>query len=398
MPDVGIVMPVYKQIPIYLYQAIKSIRRQSYRRFHLVIVVDGVTKSVLRTIRKAKGKDRRIKVISRRQNQGVAKALNIGFRYLYARADIQYLTWVSSDNIYYKNYIRIFRNTLAKSPAHIGLVYSGFRHINGKGKPLFNKDHQREMLNWQNQPKENILDVCFVGASFMYRKSVAMKTGFYRLEPIEDYDYWLRLTEHCEIQFIPKLLMDYRVNSKHSISAQLQTKEQHRRWRLSYQLAKFEARGRRKIPLETTVIYPVNIASEHTIQMIESLYEQSYSNYKLIVIDISPSQAVTPMVHAVPDPRLEVIGMPNASVKHAIHEGARRAQTPFSFVYGQHAYPPHTLQNMINHLRQFPPHVISATTITNGNAIQARVTHPVNNPQFGELYRTGKLLTILGRK
>jgi glycosyltransferase involved in cell wall biosynthesis len=396
MPDVGIVMPVYKQIPIYLYRAIRSIRRQTYRNFHLVIVIDGTTLEVRRTIRRAMGKDRRIKVISRRQNQGVATALNIGFRNLFNRSDIQYVTWVSSDNIYYPNFLSVLRQNLIQSPPNVGLVYSCFRHVNSRGKPIFDKAYRKETCAWQNQPKNNLLDVCFIGASFMYRKHFAMRTGNYRLEPIEDYDYWLRITEFCDIQYIPRILMDYRVNSPRSISAQLQSKEQHRRWRYSYQLARYEARQRRKIPFETTVIYPVNIASEHTINILENLYEQTYSNYKLLVVDISPTQAVTPMIKSISDPRVVVIQMPTASIKKAILEGAKRAQTPYTLVYGNRANPTFTLQNMVNQIRVTPPTVISTFTNVEGTFVQSRVAHPSKEPVFNDLYRTGRLLTIAG--
>jgi GT2 family glycosyltransferase len=396
MPDVGIVMPVYKQIPIYLYRAIQSIRRQTYRNFHLVIVIDGMTPEVNRTIRKAIGKDRRIKVIARRKNKGVATALNIGFSSLFRRPELKYVTWVSSDNIYYRNFLSVLRHNLVQSPPNVGLVYSCFRHVNSKGKPIFDKTYRRETCAWQNQPKHNIMDVCFIGASFMYKKHVAMSTGNYRLEPIEDYDYWLRITELCDIKYIPSSLMDYRVSSPRSISAQLQSKEQHRRWRYSFHLAKYEARQRRKIPIETTVIYPVNIASENTINILENLYEQTYSNYKLLVVDISPTQAVTPMINSISDPRTVVLQMPNASIKKAIIEGTKRAQTPFTFVYGNRTNPAFTLQNLVNQMRVTPPTVISAFTNVEGTVVQSRIAHPSKEPLFNELYRTGRLLTILG--
>lgn len=41
MKDVGIVMPVYKQDPVYLELALLSILEQNYRNFYFVIVSDG---------------------------------------------------------------------------------------------------------------------------------------------------------------------------------------------------------------------------------------------------------------------------------------------------------------------------------------------------------------------
>ncbi|MGO4373678.1 glycosyltransferase family A protein, partial [Paenibacillus sp. MCAF20] len=112
MADVGIVMPVYKQKTSFLQAAIRSVLKQRYRNFRLIIVIDGITANVVRTVRRETRRDSRVKVVSYRVNRGTSHALNTGFGMLMGDPGIQYLTWVSSDNIYFPQYVGTLRQSL----------------------------------------------------------------------------------------------------------------------------------------------------------------------------------------------------------------------------------------------------------------------------------------------
>jgi glycosyltransferase involved in cell wall biosynthesis len=400
MADVGIVMPVYKQKPSYLRSALLSVLRQRYRHFVLVIVVDGITPGILPIVTKAARRDSRVKVLISKNNQGVASALNKGFKYLKQRKDIQYLTWVSSDNVYYTNFISSMRKALKQSPPQIGFVYSTFRHINRYGKPIHSTKQMVRFRDYQNQPIENLLDVCFVGVSFMYRKRHAILAGEYRksMQPVEDYDYWLRLTDHCDIKYIPRRLMDYRVRSPFSISAQLQkSPEQHRRWRLAFQSSKHQARQRRGIPFETTVIFPVETSSPETVQRLEALLEQYYSNYKLIVVDASPQDEAISALRNIEDPRISYIQTPSAGeLLAALREGIKHASTPFTLLYGKDQGPGR-LQELVLNLRQLPDSV-HTVYYDSQNSIQSEGVRPSDMFHFNRLYRTDILREMIIKK
>jgi hypothetical protein len=333
MADVGIVMPVYKQKSSYLRYALRSILKQTYGRFRLIIVIDGATRNVLRVVDSETRSDKRVHVIVSKENKGVADALNKGFQVLKANKDIDFLTWVSSDNIYYRHFIGTLREALKHSPPNVGFVYSTFRHINARGRVMYSKRFMRSFLHFQNQPKKNLLDLCFVGVSFMYRKSFALQAGDYEREPVEDYDYWLKLTDRCDIHYIPRQLMDYRVSSPYSISAQLKSPEAHRHWRFAFQSAKNEARRRRNIPFETTVIFPVKDTSEGIVQQMESMLEQYYSNYKFIIVDHTPGRGAIKKLQLISDPRVTFIHAPSADTNKAIKIGLNKADTPFTLLY-----------------------------------------------------------------
>ncbi|WP_332694876.1 glycosyltransferase [Halalkalibacter lacteus] len=339
MRDVGIVMPVYKQDPIYLELALRSILEQSFKDYYFVIVSDDAPSETVKVIRDITSGDQRVQLIIKEKNEGVAKALNTGFEFLMEVKEVKYLTWVSSDNIYYPTFIEKLRNALETSPDNIGLSYSSFQHIDANGE--FLREPQIELfIKYQDQPKDKLLDFCFIGVSFMYKKQCATMIDGYKFEPVEDYEYWLRLTEICDIKYIPEVLMEYRTNSPLSISAQIKnSKEHHRRWRYVYNLARHQARNRRNIPFMLTIIYPVQYRMGRTIKKLEELLEQTFSNYKLLIIDQSINQTATQILKHIEDPRIQFISLPGGTEEEAIQKGIQYANTPLTLIYGEGDFP-----------------------------------------------------------
>jgi len=363
-----------------------------------VIVVDGAPHEIVRTIRHEVRRDRRVRLIVKKENQGVAKALNRGFESLLRRKDIRYLTWVSSDNIYYPKFIERLRKEIRRSPSRVGLVYGNFRHVTSEGKSLLTHNLRREFRRWQRQSKEQLLDTCFIGPAFMYKRRIAAKAGKYRpeLAPVDDYDYWLRLTEHCDLRYIPYELMIYRMNSAHSISAKLlKSQRQHRRWHYTFQLAKFEARKRRNIPIETTVIYPVRDASQLTIKRFETLLEQYYSNSKVIIIDLSPNGEARSGLQRISDPRVVFLSPSTALETEAIRDIVRTTKTPFTFLYNGKTLENNHLQSLATHLRSASATDISVYCVPGTYDVREKPIAEPNESQLSLLYRTSNLQNSL---
>lgn len=393
MADVGIVMPVYKQDPEYLRRALNSVLNQTYPDYRFVIVVDGAPSETIEIIKEVTKNDSRVKIIIKKINRGVASALNFGFDYLNKKRDVKYLTWVSSDNIYYPTFIEKLRQTLVESPQEIGLVYSSFLHIDEKGEYV-NDFEIKNFQKYQEQPKENLLDACFIGVSFMYRKEYASIVGGYEMEPVEDYDYWLRITEYCDIKYVPEVLMEYRKNSPHSVSAQLQTKLEHRRYRYVLQLTKFRARIRRKIPFEVTILFPVTKAFEEVINKLESILEQSFSNFKLCIIDTSENSNGRELFELLSDPRIQYDKYPGFTTDQSIQTALQEVNTPYTLICDVCSCLTNmfVLYRMVALLRQTES--VSRNIISiqdqHGSAV-VRDTSVSNEPSFGELYQTSKM-------
>ena len=266
----------------------------------------------------------------------MAKTLNCGFEQLFADSQLQYLTWVSSDNVYYSDFIRIQRNHLRQGPEQLGMVYTCFKEIDDNDHPVYDDLHTEGMKVYQAKPKEELLDFCLIGPSFMYKSRYAKAIEGYGMEPVEDYEYWLRLTELCDIEYIPQVLMDYRVNSPFSVSAQLHSKQQHRRWRNAYQMAKYLARSRRNIPLETTILYPVRDASAEVYGFAGAFAGAVLQQLPVgAVLDLSPAGLAASRLPTSLIRKFTIESAPGMSEREAVIHAIGNVHTPFTLVYGK---------------------------------------------------------------
>jgi len=416
MNDVGLVMPIYNQEPELLQIALNSILRQTYKEVQYVVVIDGANSQTRKSVHEIlqSNPEADVKVIDKPKNEGVSKALNTGFEYLFGQDDIQYFTWASSDNFYFDCFIEKLREDLVHSPDNVGLVYSSFRHVDTAGNHILNND-LLAFRKFQEKPKEKLLDYCYVGTSFMYKKKYAKMIDGYFMEPVEDYEYWLRLTDHCDMIYIPTELMDYRVDSPKSISAQLHTTQQHRRWRYAFNLAKQQTRNRRGIPFETTVIYPVEAFTSHSITEYEHILEQSYSNYKLIILDLTEDARAVQEFQLISDPRVTFFRLPHASLEEALRFGLKAADTPFTLLYGHNSIPialdsVTILMDVLALLSQREQWADAASAYflrlspampgqevfqSNAGPAGYKALSMANQPEFGSLYRTDMLKRIV---
>ncbi|CAI6079735.1 glycosyltransferase family 2 protein [Cohnella sp. JJ-181] len=397
MVDLGVVMPVYKQKPAFLKAALESVLRQSYMDFKLIVVIDGAPE-MEPLVRQYIDGDARAEVMPLGQNQGVANALNAGFKKLYKMKQIRYLTWVSSDNVYYPAFFETLRKALAKGPDELGLVYSSFQSIDNEDRPLNDESKLAALRQYQSKPKDKLLDSSIIGVSFMYKAKYAKMIDGYGLQPVEDYDYWLRLTEHCEIKYIPVELMDYRVNSTFSISATLQTVAQHRYWRYRYHLARHLARGRRNIEPLVTVIYPVSVVDGSSIERLENLYEQAFSNYYCYVLDLTPGGQATALLSSVSHPVTDFKSFANESEIKALLYAVQMLRTRYTMVLGPALFPdPMDMEFMIAQLSKADETAMSSFYTADRTDIRYRRHNeaPPRPDLYNELFRTEALLAIL---
>ncbi|OXM14692.1 glycosyltransferase family 2 protein [Paenibacillus herberti] len=402
MTDVGIVMPVYKQKPEFLAIAIQSVLAQTYQKFRFILVIDGAPE-MEPLVRAQVGQDQRVEVLSYPDNKGVAHALNTGFEPLLEDDRIQYLTWVSSDNSYDPHYLEVLRAALVQSLPELGLVYSSFRSIDDEGRQLMSEAELASMRHYQSQSEEKLLDSSIVGISFMYKSSYARLTGPYGMQPVEDYDYWLRLTEHCRMKHLPVELVDYRVNSSFSISASLKSELAHRRWRYAYHLTRHQARKRRGVSSPLTVLFPLVHAREHEVAIMENVYEQTYSNYTFTVLDLSESGQPTELLSSISHPTTSFNSFPGMKVTNSLLYASYSISTPYTLVLGPKLFEAAVdLQNLLDHANQkgqpneiswfFPQGKIPrlpSSRLSSGNGL-------VDKPDiFHEVFRTKSLQQLL---
>ncbi|GAB6930790.1 hypothetical protein JCM10914A_47730 [Paenibacillus sp. JCM 10914] len=399
MVDLGIVMPVYKQKPEFLKAALDSVLNQTFEQFRFVIVIDGAPE-MEPLVQSIVANDPRVNIIAYDINQGVPHALNTGFAELFQHNGIHFLTWVSSDNIYGPQFLEVLRLALLKGPEELGLVYSSFQSIDNYNTPLNDEVALSALRKYQGKPKEALLDSSIVGVSFMYKAKYAkMVQGGYSLAPVEDYDYWLKITDFCEIKYIPVELMAYRVDSTYSVSAQLKTTEAHRHWRHAYHLARHQARMRRGIGPEVNILFPLSEVSDHAIQRIENLYEQMFSNYVCYVLDLSLDQRVTIALMQISHPTAVYEWYPGWQPDMAALAAVRKHLAPYTMLLDLNEFKNvMDLHILHNQLSKTGYSIWSSYYTDDHSIIGYRTEHMAESILTNELLRTHRLDDLLVKK
>ncbi len=204
-PKVSVVLPVWNQAD-FLPQSVGSVLAQTYHNFELIIVDDGSDQDLSATPAPW-ADDPRVRVI-RRPHEGIAAALNAGFR----EASGEFFTWTSADNLMKPGMLSALLGFLLRRPL-VDMAYANIELIDGKGDPLRGSEvrvmHQRphatHELDLPRTAEALGLEADnFVGSCFLYRRSAAGAAGEYdgSLLGAEDYDYWLRLIEIGEVRRI----------------------------------------------------------------------------------------------------------------------------------------------------------------------------------------------------
>ena len=199
-PLVSVVMSVFNAEK-YIHQAVESILQQTYKNLEFIVINDGSTdgtRDILESF-----EDSRITLLNQ-DNVGITLSLNKGI----ALARGKYIARQDADDISKPDRLE---KQVAFLEAHpkVGLLGSRFEFIDEDGGvkrqsllPIDN-DTLQERLIKINQ---------FCHASVMVRKEALDKVGAYRefFRYAQDYDLWLRISEHCEIANLPETLVQYR--------------------------------------------------------------------------------------------------------------------------------------------------------------------------------------------
>jgi len=195
-------MPIFNA-ERFLRRAIESILNQSFSDFAFLIINDGSSDSSEKII--LSYKDSRIQLIKNITNLGVIQSLNKGIEL----SSAEFIARQDADDISLPQRLQEQVNFLEKH-SNIGLVGTCFMVINEKGEPVTKvrvptePDILRQKLNKKNQ---------FAHGSVLIRRECLEKVGLYRkaFKHCEDYDLWLRLSEHYNLSNLPEYLYQWRL-------------------------------------------------------------------------------------------------------------------------------------------------------------------------------------------
>lgn len=188
---VSIIMSVYNGEP-YLKDAIKSIIKQTFTNFELLIMNDGSKDKSVDILKKYKNIDRRIKIYQQ-ENQGLIRSLNS----LIIKAKGEYIARHDADDISVPTRLQKQINFLTYHK-NVSLV--------GSSNFWFNKDGKIEHIILRPPTNELITDnlpsintICH--GTIMVRKTDLIALGCYDINALhaEDYDLWCRMARGKKI-------------------------------------------------------------------------------------------------------------------------------------------------------------------------------------------------------
>ena len=201
-PTISIVMPVYNVEPRWLNAAVDSVRKQFYPHWQLCIADDASTKpetcEALEAI--AKLGDRRIRMVRKARNSGIAIASNEALKL----ATGDYVGLLDHDDALTRDaLLEVVRQIVAADP---DIIYSdedkldeSGKHVEAHCKPDYSPDY--------------FFSINYICHFAVLRRDLLKQIGGFRagFDGAQDYDLLLRATEKTSrIAHIPKVLYHWR--------------------------------------------------------------------------------------------------------------------------------------------------------------------------------------------
>lgn len=207
-PTFSVIVPTYDPPERFLREAIESVLRQRYPRLELCMADDHSRQGhVRRVLEQYANRDRRVKLIFRPENGGIARATNSALDL----AEGDWVVFLDHDDVLPAHALARVAIEIDERPA-TRLVYSDEDHIDEEGRrfgPMFKSEFDPVLLLSYNY-------VCHLVA---IRRAVVSDTGGLRggLDGSQDHDLVLRVIEGLkqdEIAHIPQVLYHWRSHER----------------------------------------------------------------------------------------------------------------------------------------------------------------------------------------
>lgn len=200
-PLISFIIPVYNIEKEFLVDCLNSILMQTYQNFEICIADDNSTnKETLATLKEYEQKDKRIKVIYRKENGHISKATNSALEITSG----EYIALMDDDDILASN--ALYEIALAINKFDADFIYSDEDKLDMDGnlcEPHFKSDFAEHSLYGGN----------YICHFTVIKKTLLDTIGKFRSEYVgaQDFDLFLRATEKAKhIHHIPKVLYHWR--------------------------------------------------------------------------------------------------------------------------------------------------------------------------------------------
>lgn len=201
MPKVSVLMPAYNSEK-YIAEAIDSILNQTFTDFEFIIINDGSTDNTAQIVRQYK--DKRIKFIDNKKNQGLIAVLNQGLDLCRG----EYIARMDSDDI---SLPERFAKQVKYMDAHPNVaVVGGWIQkfgVNVKSNDIYKYPSILQQFDL-------IIHGCqFAHPTAMIRTSVLRTNKIYydsQYPHAEDYGFWMEMSKYAPIHNLQEILLNYR--------------------------------------------------------------------------------------------------------------------------------------------------------------------------------------------
>ncbi len=211
MPLITVIIPTYNRVKI-LSRAIKSVLKQTYQNFELIIVDDCSTDNTQKALKKFK--DKRIFYIKHKKRKGASAARNTGIK----KAKGKYLAFLDSDDCWLPEKLEKQLATLQKNK-NAGIVYSRFWIVKNGKKKLCCWPEIKKYNGWLH--RQLLIGNFITTSSVLVKRQIFDKVGLFdkKLPAYQDWEFFLRASLYEQFAFIDKPLLTQYQNRKDRISA-----------------------------------------------------------------------------------------------------------------------------------------------------------------------------------
>ncbi len=210
-PNVSIIIPVYNR-KRKLFKALNSVLNQTYKNFEIIVVDDGSTDCLEKSILKYISNYESV-IYIKQKNSGTPIALNKGINI--SRGN--YITFLDSDDIYLPDHIEKRVNIFRKNNK-IDIIHTSAKII-GRKKDMYVPDARA--------PKRLIhLDNCIIGATIFGKREVFIKLNGFKNIYAYDFEFINRASKKFNVKKYDIPTYIYYRNSKDSILTNLKKKSE----------------------------------------------------------------------------------------------------------------------------------------------------------------------------
>lgn len=182
-PLISIIIPYYKKKK-YIGQTIKSIIKQSYKNFELILIYDDPDKSDLNYIKKILKNIKKKKIIINNINIGAGLSRNLGI----LKAKGKYISFIDGDDIWKKDKLK--NQLLFMLDNKIEFCFTSYSIINKKNTII------KFIKAKKNIEYKDLIKSCDIGLStVMLKTRLLKKIKFTKIKTKEDYILWLKLSK-----------------------------------------------------------------------------------------------------------------------------------------------------------------------------------------------------------